>query len=76
MVAMGMADLVVESALKPVDIAPLVPVIEGAGGIVTNWRGGSPLDGGQVIAAGSAEVHQRGSCLSVRRCGLRSALVF
>ncbi|WP_319532350.1 histidinol-phosphatase [uncultured Cohaesibacter sp.] len=59
MVAMGMVDLVVESALKPVDIAPLVPVIEGAGGIVTNWRGGSPLDGGQVIAAGSAEVHQQ-----------------
>ncbi len=57
MVALGMADLVVEAALKPVDIAPLVPVIEGAGGIVTNWRGGSPLEGGQVIAAGNAKVH-------------------
>ncbi len=51
MVALGYADLVVESSLKPVDIAPLIPIIEGAGGIVTNWTGGSAFDGGQVIAA-------------------------
>lgn len=51
MVALGYGDLVVEASLKPVDIAPLIPIIEGAGGIVTNWTGGSAFDGGQVIAA-------------------------
>ncbi len=52
--ATGFVDLVVESGLKPHDFAALVPVIEGAGGSVTDWQGnpvglGSP---GQIIAAG------------------------
>lgn len=59
MVAIGLADLVIETALKPVDIAPLVPVIEGAGGVVTNWQGGSALDGGQVVASGDARLHEQ-----------------
>ena len=59
MVAIGMADLVIEAGLKPVDIAPLIPVIEGAGGVVTNWEGGSAFDGGQVIAAGDAMLHEK-----------------
>lgn len=56
MVALGYGDLVVESALKPVDIAPLIPIIEGAGGVVTNWTGGSAFDGGQVIAAANEQL--------------------
>lgn len=56
MVALGYGDLVVESALKPVDIAPLIPIIEGAGGIVTNWTGGSAFDGGQVVAAANEQL--------------------
>lgn len=59
MVAHGMADLVIEAALKPVDIAPLIPVIEGAGGIVTNWEGGSAFDGGRVVACGDKDLHQQ-----------------
>lgn len=59
MVALGMADVVVETALKPVDIAPLIPVIEGAGGIVTNWQGGSAFDGGQVVACGDKALHEQ-----------------
>lgn len=59
MVAMGMADVVIESALKPVDIAPLIPVIEGAGGVVTNWQGGSAFDGGQVVASGDKALHEQ-----------------
>ena len=65
MVALGMADLVIESALKPVDIAPLIPIIEGAGGIVTNWTGGSAFDGGQVIASGSQQVHEQALAMLV-----------
>ena len=57
LVAMGFVDLVVETDLKRWDIAPLIPIIEGAGGIVTSWEGASPSGGGNVIAAGDARVH-------------------
>jgi histidinol phosphatase-like enzyme (inositol monophosphatase family) len=57
LLAAGFADLVIESRLKAYDIQPLIPIIEGAGGIVTSWSGGNPDEGGQVIAAGDAAVH-------------------
>lgn len=63
MVAIGLADLVIETALKPVDIAPLVPVVEGAGGIVTNWQGDSAFDGGQIVASGDPRLHEQALAL-------------
>ena len=53
MVAAGHIDLVLESGLKPWDIEAAVPLLEGAGGVVTDWRG-DPLAGraGQVAIAG------------------------
>jgi myo-inositol-1(or 4)-monophosphatase len=58
MLAAGHVDLVIETELKPYDILPLVPIILGAGGIVTTWDGGSPKAGGRVIAAGDRRVHE------------------
>jgi histidinol phosphatase-like enzyme (inositol monophosphatase family) len=58
MVAAGYLDLVVESQLKPYDIVPLIPILEGAGCIVTDWNGRPPLAGGDVVAAGSRELHR------------------
>jgi myo-inositol-1(or 4)-monophosphatase len=58
MLAAGYLDLVVESQLKPYDIVPLVPILEGAGCIVTDWQGKPPLAGGDVVAAGSRELHK------------------
>ncbi len=58
MLASGQIDLVIESELKPYDILPLIPVIAGAGGIVTTWDGGSPLAGGRIMAAGDKRVHE------------------
>ncbi|MCG5236697.1 histidinol-phosphatase [Xanthobacter oligotrophicus] len=58
MVAAGLVDLVIETELKDHDIIALVPIIEGAGGIVTSWEGGSPVHGGRVVAAGSRKVHE------------------
>jgi histidinol phosphatase-like enzyme (inositol monophosphatase family) len=52
MVALGRVDLVVESGLKPWDYEPLMPVVEGAGGRVTNWRGEAVDGTGQIVAAG------------------------
>lgn len=57
MVAAGLVDLVIETGLQDHDVIALVPIIEGAGGIVTNWEGGSAAEGGRVIAAGSRAVH-------------------
>jgi myo-inositol-1(or 4)-monophosphatase len=58
MVAAGYLDLVVESQLKPYDIVPLIPILEGAGCIVTDWQGRPPLRGGDVVVAGSRELHK------------------
>jgi fructose-1,6-bisphosphatase/inositol monophosphatase family enzyme len=53
MVATGTIDLVVEAGLKAWDIDAAIPVIEGAGGIVTDWRGETVgAHGGQVAIAG------------------------
>ena len=50
--AAGRIDLVIESALKTYDAAALIPVVEGAGGVTTDWRGeAQPLEG-QFVAAG------------------------
>ena len=52
MLAAGHIDLVIETELKPYDVLPLIPIIEGAGGIVTTWDDGRPHEGGKIIAAG------------------------
>jgi myo-inositol-1(or 4)-monophosphatase len=57
MAAAGFIDLVIETGLKPHDIVALIPIIEGAGGIVTDWNGGSPAKGGRIIAAGDKRIH-------------------
>jgi myo-inositol-1(or 4)-monophosphatase len=57
MLAAGFVDLVVEGQLKPFDIVPLIPILEGAGGVVTDWQGRAPLDGGRVVAAATRELH-------------------
>ena len=58
MLAAGHVDLVIETELKPYDIMPLIPIIAGAGGIVTTWDGGAPTAGGRIIAAGDKRVHE------------------
>ncbi len=59
LLASGHIDLVVESGLNIYDIAALIPIIENAGGIVTDWRGGDASQGGQILAAANTEIHQR-----------------
>lgn len=57
MLAHGLIDLVIETALQPWDIQALIPIVQAAGGVITNWRGGPADHGGQVIAAGDARLH-------------------
>jgi histidinol phosphatase-like enzyme (inositol monophosphatase family) len=58
MLAAGHIDLVVEAGLKPYDIVAIIPIVEGAGGVVTTWQGTDASGGGTVIAAGDRRVHQ------------------
>ncbi len=59
LLAAGCIDLVVETGLKPFDLAALVPVIEGAGGVVSDWRGRAltTASAGDVVAAGDGPLH-------------------
>lgn len=57
LLAMGMVDLVIEAGLQPYDVAAPIAVVQAAGGIVTDWQGGPAHHGGQIIAAGSPEIH-------------------
>jgi myo-inositol-1(or 4)-monophosphatase len=63
MLAHGLIDLVVEADLQPYDIQALIPIIEAAGGVVSNWSGGPAVTGGQVIAAGDPAVHEKALAL-------------
>jgi myo-inositol-1(or 4)-monophosphatase len=58
MLAHGFVDLVVEAQLAPWDIQALIPIVERAGGVVTNWEGGSAEPGGRVVAAGDPALHR------------------
>jgi myo-inositol-1(or 4)-monophosphatase len=58
MLAAGHVDLVIETELKPYDVAALIPIINGAGGIITTWEGGAADDGGRIVAAGDKRVHE------------------
>ncbi len=58
MVAAGLIDLVIETEIKPYDIVAIIPIITGAGGIVTTWDNGPAQSGGRILVAGDARVHQ------------------
>jgi myo-inositol-1(or 4)-monophosphatase len=58
MLAAGHVDLVVEAGLGFYDIAALVPIVEGAGGVVSDWQGRPVRGGGRVIAAANPHLHQ------------------
>ncbi len=50
--ATGNADIMCDPIMNLWDIAALIPVVRGAGGVVTDWHGGDPLKGDSLLAAG------------------------
>ncbi|MCQ0971244.1 histidinol-phosphatase [Paracoccus sp. TK19116] len=58
LLALGHVDLVIEAGLQPYDIAAPLAVVQAAGGIVTDWQGGSAASGGRVIAAATPALHR------------------
>lgn len=51
LVACGWADIAADPVMNPWDIAALVPVIRGAGGVITDWQGGAPYPANSTVAA-------------------------
>lgn len=58
LLAAGHIDIVVEAGLEPYDIQALIPIIENAGGMATDWKGGDPQWGGQVLCAATPQLHE------------------
>ncbi len=63
MVAAGHVDLIVEAGLKPYDVAALIPIVSGAGGVITTWDGEPAKNGGRIVAAGDKRIHAQAIAL-------------
>lgn len=57
MLAAGQIDLIIETEIKPHDIVALIPLINGAGGIISTWEGAPAQSGGRIVVAGDKRVH-------------------
>jgi myo-inositol-1(or 4)-monophosphatase len=55
--ALGFVDAVIEANVQAWDVAALIPLVEGAGGIVTSWDGGSAQSGKSILASGDPRIH-------------------
>ena len=52
----GWADIMTDPIMNPWDIQALIPVVRGAGGVITDWQGGDPVNADSIVAAGP-EIH-------------------
>ena len=59
LVAMGQIHIGLDGSLNPYDIQALIPIIRGAGGVITTWDGGNPSLGGHVVASANEALHQQ-----------------
>jgi len=57
LVATGQADAMLDPIMNPWDIAALVPIVRGAGGVISDWTGGAPYPAAATIAAATPELH-------------------
>ncbi|MGI9328718.1 MAG: histidinol-phosphatase [Pseudomonadales bacterium] len=57
MLAAGEVELATDGQLNPYDIQALIPIIEGAGGVVSRLDGDDPAMGGWILAAANSDLH-------------------
>jgi myo-inositol-1(or 4)-monophosphatase len=55
--ALGFVDLIIEAGFNAWDAAALIPIVEGAGGVMTSWNGDSCASGKTILAAGDKRIH-------------------
>lgn len=58
LLATGYADVMIDPIMSSWDTLPLIPIIKGAGGIITDYKGGNPVKGNSIIAA-TSKIHQQ-----------------
>ena len=56
LLACGGADIMADAIMSPWDLAALIPIVEGAGGLITDWQGNVPVKANSIVAAGR-ELH-------------------
>jgi myo-inositol-1(or 4)-monophosphatase len=56
LLADGWADIMIDPIMNPWDIAALIPIVRGAGGVITDWEGGDPVKAAAIVAA-TPELH-------------------
>jgi myo-inositol-1(or 4)-monophosphatase len=57
LVASGQADVMLDPIMNPWDIAALVPIVRGAGGVISDWSGGAAFPAQSTIACATPELH-------------------
>jgi len=57
LLAMGLIDVVIEASLEAYDVQALIPIVEAAGGTMTDWTGARCDEGGNVVATGDRALH-------------------
>ena len=58
LLATGGGDIMVDPIMNPWDIMALIPIVVGAGGIITDWQGNDPVEGNSIVAA-NVDLHPR-----------------
>jgi len=56
LLATGFADIMIDPIMSPWDLLPLIPIVQGAGGVITDYQGNDPIEGKSAIA-GSKQIH-------------------
>ena len=56
LLATGYADIMIDPIMSPWDLLPLIPIIKGAGGIITDYQGNDPVKGKSAVAS-SSQIH-------------------
>lgn len=58
LVATGFADVMMDPVMSPWDSMPIIPIIKGAKGVITDYHGNDPVKGDSIIAA-SPGIHPK-----------------
>ena len=56
LLATGYADIMIDPIMSPWDLLPLIPIIKGAGGVITDYQGNDPIKGKSAVAS-SSQIH-------------------
>ncbi len=67
LLATGFVDLALDPIMNPWDIAALVPVVRGAGGVITDWSGNTPYPAESIVAAATPALHDAALTLLQRK---------